>query len=1448
MVTTPDGTTYRFGGEFNPEENSQPYNSVFWTPVYYTNNPCDDNLALCQKAWRWNLDRVEDPHGNLATYFYDRAFNYYGARGNPYAGTYRRQYVRSGHLTRIEYGRRASESSTPPTRVIFETEARCENDCTWPSDYPDTPGDLSCTTGGYCNDHAPTFWSKQRLKYVKPQVYQQNSSAWQTVTVYDLAYDFPDPADPYSERKLWLASVTQRNPTLTESLPPVEFDYVMLENRLNHPGGVPAMEMPRIDTMTTALGGEVSFSYFQSHSCPTSGNPIRPAFDCFVAWDSGNPNYSSDDGWVWWRKWKVQILRTEDTFSGNPAQELSYSYSAPAWHYSNDPTLRDANQCSGCPTRHWNDFRGHQTVTVTDLAGAKSEHRFYQGMDQDRLGISGGSHSAGISLSDGSTRPDHNWLAGQAAETRQLDGSTALTRSVNWFDDDLTAGSGSYAARFVKLVKNEATLYATPDKSTRTEYQYDAYGNVTHELLYGDLTTTADDRTVQRAYLANSGAHIFDRLYWEKLWPGIVTTSAGGASSCTTYASSDVPKSISASGTPSIQSTLSIADGGVIDDVNLLDLHGAHTWINDLDFNLISPAGTAVQVLAQSCSSQNNFDLTLDDEAAPGAWPCPPTDGGAYQPSNPLAAFDGEARAGTWTLRVDDNWTNDGGSLDGWSLEICVATPPPLVEGSELALTVYGYDDSAPGVAPTVGNLTLARHYSQVAPTPLYVETATAYDARGRVTGVTDANGHSSSTGYHAFYGYAESATNALNHTVTTELDPGFGVATKITDANNKVTELAYDDFGRLTAVWLPTEAINMPTSGPASFEFNYASAARPAYAQSRTLQDAAASTYLESWSYVDGFGRELQSQRPSATAGERLVSSTAYNNVGLTAYSAAPYALAGAAGSGYAPPAWSALAGVQAPTYDALGRVVKHETRANGATLWESVTAYDGWTVSRYDANGHRTDHTMDAFGNLVQVVEHNDTGSGPVTYTTSYAYDLTGNLTGVTDHHGNVSGMSYDLLGRKTAMSDPDMGSWHYQYDAVGNLIAQQDGRGLWLHLGYDALDRLTSKRKESPSGTLLAEYVYDTLAKGQLYAAKAYDGSGNLQVESRTSALDDRYRATEQQWIMAGQGAFRMATAYNAADQTVTITYPGDNANGLGEVVTQSYDAMGQFSEVRGAGGDTYVASVDYNAQGKVTQLTSGNGLTRQYDYAADSLRLTGIRAGMAAPWSSLQDLSYTFDDVGNILTLTDGVNSGQVQSFGYDWLDRLISASTTAAGDGQYSHTYAYDAIGNITSYAGSAYTYSSRQPHAVTAAYGNSYGYDANGNQTSRTIGGVNLHHRLRRREPADGGQTGRDAPIGELRLRRRRQPRRGNGQRRDDRLHRRRSTSGRPAATNVLLRRAERHWWPSAAAGTPGTTASSTSCATIWAAAASSWTGAGLSPSASSTIPTAAIGGARSAT
>lgn len=145
---------------------------------------------------------------------------------------------------------------------------------------------------------------------------------------------------------------------------------------------------------------------------------------------------------------------------------------------------------------------------------------------------------------------------------------------------------------------------------------------------------------------------------------------------CATFDSTDVPLLIpeggGTSGTTTSTLDVPMADGGTISDVNVLNLIGTHTFMGDLDFQVTSPEATTVEVISQRCGTDENFDINLDDEAAPGDPPCPPTDGGTYQPVEALSAFNGEDSTGTWTLTVIDNLGGDDGELESWSLEICV--------------------------------------------------------------------------------------------------------------------------------------------------------------------------------------------------------------------------------------------------------------------------------------------------------------------------------------------------------------------------------------------------------------------------------------------------------------------------------------------------------------------------------------------------------------------------------------------------------------------------------------------------------------------------------------------------------------------------------------------------------------------------------------------------------
>jgi subtilisin-like proprotein convertase family protein len=144
---------------------------------------------------------------------------------------------------------------------------------------------------------------------------------------------------------------------------------------------------------------------------------------------------------------------------------------------------------------------------------------------------------------------------------------------------------------------------------------------------------------------------------------------------CFTQACTAVPMNISSTGKPLITSTLNITSNDSILDLNVVDLTGTHTWISDLTFTLISPLETEVILMNRICGSNDDFDIKFDDEASSATIPCPPTDGLTYQPSGTLSDFDNELMQGEWTMQVKDNVSQDGGSLNSWSLEICIAEP-----------------------------------------------------------------------------------------------------------------------------------------------------------------------------------------------------------------------------------------------------------------------------------------------------------------------------------------------------------------------------------------------------------------------------------------------------------------------------------------------------------------------------------------------------------------------------------------------------------------------------------------------------------------------------------------------------------------------------------------------------------------------------------------------------
>ncbi|MGB4976083.1 MAG: hypothetical protein WBR35_05035, partial [Anaerolineae bacterium] len=537
QVTTPDGTKYRFGAEYGEVTSGSDLDSTFFVPVYDLSICAADPYRVCNKAWQWNLDRIEDTDGNVVTFFYNQETNYYNAR------TFlRRLYVRAGNPARIEYAKRANDAGVLPTaQAEFLTQNRCTGACLWPADYPDTPGDLQCGATGTCTKSYPSFWSKLKLSRITTFSWENNT--WRSINRWDMAYSFPTPPPDSdgdgSQKKLELSNVTRRTPDGAQSLPPTTYTYTWLKNRNNHPAGVSPMFMSRLSQVTNELGGSVSFSY--ASDCPTTlGNNIRPPYDCFVAWDP----YTGSGGWVIWRKYKVTQQAWNDGLASSP-RITTFTYTPHISHYYDDNRLPAVNgACPGggsnCAKDYWFDVRGYNIVTVGEADGSSHEHRFFRGMDGDRLGVSGGSFSATVARSDGTTLTDSNWLRGREYEVRTFAAGGALfSRQVTDYYAVLTGGSGLDGAYFMAPSAVTAWTYdangANP-KQTRATITYDSYGNVTREVQEGDTAISTDDRLVDRAFFANTTAYIVDRPMWERLFVGSVRTADGTEKAMTAYA------------------------------------------------------------------------------------------------------------------------------------------------------------------------------------------------------------------------------------------------------------------------------------------------------------------------------------------------------------------------------------------------------------------------------------------------------------------------------------------------------------------------------------------------------------------------------------------------------------------------------------------------------------------------------------------------------------------------------------------------------------------------------------------------------------------------------------------------------------------------------------------------------------------------------------------------
>ena len=616
-------------------------------------------------------------------------------------------------------------------------------------------------------------------------------------------------------------------------------------------------------------------------------------------------------------------------------------------------------------------------------------------------------------------------------------------------------------------------------------------------------------------------------------------------------------------------------------------------------------------------------------------------------------------------------------------------------DGTEkVSETRFYYDGNSLEDAPIKGSLTREERWLKRSVPPQeerYIATTYGYDSYGNVTSVTDALNHTTTTTYDtATNTFPYIVTNHLGYTQKFNYDPKIGRIETSEDQNGQITTSKFDGFGRLKKVTGP--------GGLSETSYTYILDTFPTKViTTKKIKDGESVT---SYDFIDGLGRKILSRTQAEYKGslKHIVSDEVEcDSRGQIIKRYIPYYIdVPSPEDSYIAPTCSTLS--MTYRYDAMGKLTQTIRPDNKV----SQNIYSINTIETINENSQRTTQTKDVYGRITEIKD----ADGNVT---NYEYDALGNLTDTYDSATprNYVHVDYDSLGRKVLLNDPDMGSWSYEYDDVGNLTKQADAKGNILEFQYDNINRLKYK---IANGQTIVTYTYDvgTYAKGRL---------SKIKVEATTNTTEFAYdalgRETATTRTIDGT-SYAINREYDGLDRIISVTYPNDTIP-----VTYEYVRQGGIKKIFQGAGVVYVVNAEYRATGQIEEVEYGNGRKTTYEYEPNNLSLSRLATSDLQGADVIQDLSYTFDPLGNVKSITDSKHTN-TQYFNYDSLNRL----TSATGDSYGTIGYDYDSIGNMRQKQGLTLTYGEdgAGPHAVTSVSGDeSYTikYDKNGNMIEK---------------------------------------------------------------------------------------------------------------------------------
>ncbi|KZB80374.1 hypothetical protein AVL48_12800 [Amycolatopsis regifaucium] len=381
---------------------------------------------------------------------------------------------------------------------------------------------------------------------------------------------------------------------------------------------------------------------------------------------------------------------------------------------------------------------------------------------------------------------------------------------------------------------------------------------------------------------------------------------------------------------------------------------------------------------------------------------------------------------------------------------------------------------------------------------------------------------------------------------------------------------------------------------------------------------------------------------------------------------------------------------------YDTAGRKISEAVLNGGSQKFTTTQTFDqrGLVTSVTDPRGNVGGADPAAFttnfgynsaglattvtGPAVDV----ESGGAPATRSrpqTLTGFNTFGEPTAKRDANGHVSTVTYDRLGRVTDSSSPEYRKpgetasaksvSRTQYDAAGKVIASTDPKGAVTRYRYDQLGRLLERADpRADAGDQeggVWKYSY-TNASDQL---SVMDPNGSRQ-ETTYDDLGRPITATQLERYPQ-PAAYTTNIRYDAAGNLKSTTSPS------GEITRFGYDALGQRITATDPAG--VVTQFGYDLAGNRVRASDGTGYT-QYTSIDGAGRPTGS-FDLDPGERILRKSSASYDSAGNRLSTTDPY--GHTVKFAYDAQGRMTRQEEQVSATDSIVTGFGYDAVGQRT---------------------------------------------------------------------------------------------------------------------------------------------------------------------